>query len=445
MRIDRLKIRNFRGFAERSFRFKPSFNVLIGDNGSGKTALLDALAVAAGGLFVDLTSVAAGTVQRTIRPEDVRVVRYATASMPVIEPQVPVEVIAEGAIIGWERAQSEPTIRWTRSLDGIGRRTSSRDAAEIRLVSKLMQRRVSANAPETLPLVSYYGTGRVWRQRRETRDPAGAVARGRLRGYVAALDPASDIKALNGWIRDAEWTERSKDRTVGGLGAIKKAVLSCLPEFDDLRFDREYGEMALIKTPANSKRPTWRPFHELSDGYRNVLGMVADIAYRAAALNPHLGDRAAVETAGLVLIDEIDLHLHPSWQKRIVDDLRRAFPCVQFVATTHSPFIVQSLKPGELIDLDERPRFDYADKGVEDIAENIMGVPQPHRSREHAEKESAAREYLETVAKLDQAPAARRKTLEHHLDGLLARFSDDPAYTALLQMERLARVSKPKR
>ncbi len=79
--------------------------------------------------------------------------------------------------------------------------------------------------------------------------------------------------------------------------------------------------------------------------------MLADISYRAIRLNPHLEQDAAKKTKGIVLIDELDMHLHPKWQRRIVQDLQNAFPDMQFIATTHSPFILQSLESGQVIDL----------------------------------------------------------------------------------------------
>jgi predicted ATP-binding protein involved in virulence len=100
-------------------------------------------------------------------------------------------------------------------------------------------------------------------------------------------------------------------------------------------------------------------FGQLSDGYRNLIGMVADIAYRCIKLNPHLGENVISHTPGIVLIDDLDLHLHPNWQKRIVADLKNIFTSIQFVATTHSPFIVQSLKADELINLDGVKGLDY--------------------------------------------------------------------------------------
>lgn len=93
-------------------------------------------------------------------------------------------------------------------------------------------------------------------------------------------------------------------------------------------------------------------FNDLSDGYRNMVAMVADIAYRCAQLNPQMGEDVTVNTKGIILIDELDLHLHPKWQRRVVPDLRKTFPNIQFIITSHSPFIIQSMNPGEVIDLD---------------------------------------------------------------------------------------------
>ena len=99
----------------------------------------------------------------------------------------------------------------------------------------------------------------------------------------------------------------------------------------------------------------WR----LSEGIRNVLGMVMDIAYRCCILNSHLGENAAKETEGIVLIDEVDMHLHPAWQQTILQDLKIAFPKLQFIVTTHSPQVLSTIrkehirivKDGELLEL----------------------------------------------------------------------------------------------
>lgn len=116
----------------------------------------------------------------------------------------------------------------------------------------------------------------------------------------------------------------------------------------------------------------------MSDGYRNMIGMIADIAYRCIKLNPHLGVNALKETNGLVLIDELDLHLHPSWQKAIVKELTTSFPKIQFVATTHSPFIVQSLAKDQIINLEDQelilatPKFSSQDDRSYNASKNII-------------------------------------------------------------------------
>src|SRR5690606_7819707 len=81
--------------------------------------------------------------------------------------------------------------------------------------------------------------------------------------------------------------------------------------------------------------------------------MVAELAYRCIVLNGFKEEKAIDEATGIVMIDELDLHLHPKWQRHVVNDLKTAFPNIQFVVTTHSPFIVQSLEQSELVNLDE--------------------------------------------------------------------------------------------
>ena len=90
------------------------------------------------------------------------------------------------------------------------------------------------------------------------------------------------------------------------------------------------------------------PFDTLSDGQRGLIAMVADIARRACLLNPHLEDKVLEETPGIVLIDELDLHLHPKWQRSIVKNLKKTFPKIQFIATTHSPQIIGECKTDEI-------------------------------------------------------------------------------------------------
>lgn len=90
------------------------------------------------------------------------------------------------------------------------------------------------------------------------------------------------------------------------------------------------------------------PMNQLSDGYKSTISLVADIAYRMAVLNPQLLERVCMETDGIVLIDEVDLYLHPEWQQRILGDLTAIFPKVQFIVTTHAVPVISSAKSENL-------------------------------------------------------------------------------------------------
>ena len=118
-------------------------------------------------------------------------------------------------------------------------------------------------------------------------------------------------------------------------------------------------------------------FDSLSDGERVMVALVADIARRACILNPQLGDDVLKRTPGIVLIDELDLHLHPQWQRRLPNGLKEAFPAMQFITTSHSPQILSELSPEEIIVLigesAERPEASYglnSDRVLEDIMES---------------------------------------------------------------------------
>jgi predicted ATP-binding protein involved in virulence len=200
----------------------------------------------------------------------------------------------------------------------------------------------------------------------------------------------------------------------------------------------DIAEDTLLATCADTRI---LPFRMLSDGVRNMLAMVADIAKRTAVLNPHLGAEAAKQTPGIVLIDEIDLHLHPKWQRRVIEDLKRTFPEIQFFATTHSPFMIQSLREGELIDLNSPnhlPKAEYKGRSIEDITENVMDLDLPQQSERWKKMVKAAEEYYQVLEEAKNASSEEVEQLKEKLDVLTMPYRDDAAYQAFLNMERIA-------
>lgn len=116
--------------------------------------------------------------------------------------------------------------------------------------------------------------------------------------------------------------------------------------------------------------------NQLSDCYKSTISLVADIAYRMAVLNPQLLGNVCKETEGIVLIDEVDLHLHPTWQQQILKDLTEIFPKVQFIVSTHAPQVISAVKSENIIMLDQgeayEPSGEIHGKDVNTIISGIM-------------------------------------------------------------------------
>ena len=240
------------------------------------------------------------------------------------EPQFPVRVTATGEFNGEQNT-------WERTLTTVDGRTTRQGAKWLQARAEQLSRRVQAGREAVLPVVSYYGTGRLWLQMRYREVKSLPIA-SRFMGYLDCLNPASDEARLLDWFKTNEIAAIQRREPIGALEAVRRAILDCIEDARRIYFDVSRDELIL------QFDHQVLPFHYLSDGYRNMLAMVADIAERCATLNPFLAEKAARVTPGVVFIDEIDLQLHPKWQGHVIEDLLRAFPKVQFIATTHSPY-----------------------------------------------------------------------------------------------------------
>lgn len=212
------------------------------------------------------------------------------------------------------------------------------------------------------------------------------------------------------------------------LDAINYSMKEELKEGERIEYSFRYQGLALVEADG-----TWIPFEGLSDGYRGVIKIVADIAARMCILNPYLREKTLLETPGIVIIDELDLSLHPSWQRRIIGTLTKIFPKVQFICASHSLFLIQSLKEGKLISMDGDVTEEYFGQSIEDIAEDIMGVENPQYSDEKQEMYKLAEEYFSKLELAEDKESL--KDMKEDLDRLIARFGDNPAYYAFLQQK----------
>lgn len=219
MRIDRLTLEYSRCFSRYEIQLAPRFTLLIGDNGSGKTAMLDALAVAAGSFFLGVSM--EGVEARNILQDDVRLEIVWFRDAFSREEHGATVVTAEGEVDG-------QSIRWGRSLASRKGRTNRQEARSIRDIAKELVRRVRAGEEATLPLIAYYGSGRLFRSPRDRPTPVGALD-SRLMGYDQCLNPASDPKRLFRWFKTNELAALQKKEKRPVLEAVRAAIVSLVP------------------------------------------------------------------------------------------------------------------------------------------------------------------------------------------------------------------------
>jgi predicted ATP-binding protein involved in virulence len=391
MRIDRLTVKNFKGFAEREFEFprrqdappdcQGSFHLLIGDNGSGKTSTLDALAVALGIWLVEPPDSVLQNSRRNILPHEVRLEPRQVGDRVQFRPCTPVVVRATGSLA--ERTN----VTWKRQIREDGSRTTNAEAQEALEIIRDVYRRDRAGEHVVCPVLAYYGAGRAWLASRD-RIPKETSLNGPARRWAAFYD------CLNERIRFADlrqWFQRELiaaanrgGRMRPGFEAVRRAILNCVPQADGVWLDGDREEIVL------SIAGEAQPLVNLSGGQRMMLALAADLAIKAVTQNAHLlpPDELAPEdsalprvlarTPGVVLIDELDVHLHPKWQRQVAADLKRTFPNVQFVCASHSPQVIGELARDEIVDLrGERagpPAIAYgADSNW--ILEHVMDAP----------------------------------------------------------------------
>lgn len=423
MKITKINIKNFKKFENESFSFNPQVTVLIGDNGTGKSTVLDALSFVLGTFFLGIDGVPS-------RPLNNSEKRRVIVSPESVEVQLPFS-------IGVEHSLDNVNYTWKRSTNKASSgATSQKEAKELINKAKELTKKVRTGEPVNLPLIAYYGTERL-SEKFEKR--AYAKKSSRLDGYYSALDPRSFEQKFLSWFKTFEDSalKFNKDKTL--YYTFVAALKSMIPEWKNIVFSWEANDM-LCQVDSGH----WLSYQALSSGYKNVVRLTADIAYRAIKLNPHLGERAVIGTSGIVLIDELDMHLHPKWQKTIIEDLKRTFPKIQFIVTTHSPFIIQSLTTEEILNLDGNVVTNPFMKSIDDIAEDVQQINIPQMSNKKREMLDCAQEYFDKLENLENPNVTEDQILEikNRLDEISTIYEDNMAYVAFLERKRLITESK---
>lgn len=323
MHIKKLKLHNFRCYENLEIEFEPGLNVVVGENGRGKTAIFDGITI---GLAEYLD--AFGFKGKGIEARDVRraPVYNDAKQLVAMEIHLPTEVeLVVDNVDGTSYSNK-------KVYDEKGMHLAKDNIRDLGVI-------LAGNHDKTLPIIAYYGTARLWVDSDLLTEEHKSLA-DRAFGYDDCLEPSSSFNTFGKWLEHI--SQREELIYVMIRKAVLNAVDSCLKStgLHDIHFNKQLNALVITHLDAGEQLVS-----DLSDGVRTIISMAVDIAYRMVRLNYQLGDRVILDTPGVVLIDEIDMHLHPLWQQYILGDLQATFPKVQFIVTTHSPQVLSTVPP----------------------------------------------------------------------------------------------------
>ncbi|NMG55447.1 AAA family ATPase [Aromatoleum aromaticum] len=327
MKLKRLTLENFRGQKNLGIDLGARLTLLMGANGSGKTTILDGIAIGLGEVASHLPQVAGVSFKKTgeIYQKRNKTEPYARVTLQTTQG------------LTWDRLtrrdQSSNTLR--QIPQGHGARALKK------LLDETVIDPLNAGARFELPVFAYYGVSRALLDVPLTRK-GFTKQHVRLEALTNALNADSRFKSAFVWFYNKENEEhrlqkarKSFDVTLRELDCVRQAIQRVFPDLSE-----PHIELNPLRFVVN-QQGEWFNITQLSDGYKTLLGLVIDLSARMAMANPHLEDPLAAEA--IVMIDELDLHLHPQWQQRIAGDLLRAFPDTQFIVSTHSPYVVEAI------------------------------------------------------------------------------------------------------
>lgn len=456
MHLKRLTLNNFRCYENLELDLHPRLTVIVGENGGGKTAILDAIAVGLSPVLRYLSSANQRLSGTGIKDTDFRIEPWGNGRWGSSDySQVIVETTKK---LKWDT--------WKASSKGKAPSTKVGEAELAQTLARVTES-FKSREPELLPVFAYYGAQRghidipqrLRAGKQNYSHPTSAL--------IDALDARSDFREMLQWFDLEESAELRANKGARpdeyqesqALTAVRTAIDQVLGKvYSNPRFNRDHRFVVDAE-----QGPTPLQVNQLSQGYQSMLALAMDFARRLAigngqlvhSLHPYAGevDATAIEildemkhlnplwfreddaamdlpsfaapsllAPSIMLIDELDLHLHASWQQRVLDDLLRAFPMTQFIVTTHSPQVLTTT-PSESIRILKDNKVYAAPPGTEGseperMLRQVLGLEEVRPPASLATQE--LKEYLSLVDR-DQWASSRaqdlRKKLEQRYQG----------------------------
>lgn len=437
MRLGNIRLKNYRGFEKFNLKLHPDLTVIVGVNGCGKTTLMSALRLLLWSYVRNYgNDVRPGSPPR-IDIDDVHRIQTANG---VIALQFPCSV--EGKFVfpeDWDSDafDEDDDLFESLSLNKTGCALKTEKArlqwlrgsfVDVRAAEKAMDAvsedldlLLGENVRATdLPVIACYGTNRLWKRSAGLK----ATSRSTLRfvGYDGATSVKSSFMRFEWFVMFLFSSANSGLLNRESIALLWKGVGNAIctvtgwqvqlpkPGEKDLLFKHGSEELKLS---------------QLGDGVRCMIELVGDLACRCALLNYYYKKDAVKKTSGVVLIDEIDMHLHPGWQQTILKQLQDAFPKIQFIVTTHSPQVLSTVR---------RENIRVVDRNAD--GQIVASEPLVHTYGE------SSGDVLQSVMEVDPLPPVPEKTDLKRLTALVDQGFHEAPESVLLMEQLIATLGE---
>lgn len=348
MEIQSLELTNFRGIAHANLTLDGKSAVIYGINGMGKSTILQACSVLFFRILSMLTASDLGSDSKVkIEDSDIKIGAQAA--------RISMQLNIDHTVYSYFRSAEQNGRRIHSGMDAkrivdqfrklyVGQYMSLEEEETDESDRERESTRVLVFNESNMPIYASYGVNRYVADRRNKVLEKDINLVGKLEALRDVFDPTINFQLFFEWFRGRQEYENSKRVEKESfkdtqLSAVRKAILKIMDnDFSDIKIkiDNEDAQMVAVK------HHTELSIAQLSEGEKCVLAMTGDLARKLAIANP--GRENPLEGEGVVLIDEVDLHLHPSWQGRMMPLLFRTFPNIQFIVTTHSPKVLSEIK-----------------------------------------------------------------------------------------------------
>ena len=415
--LDQLSLQSFRRYQSLQIKFDHNLTIIVGENGTGKTSIVESIA--------KLLSWIAS-----------RAIKSNNSGSHITESDIQTSACDYAEIAGKFELNNKTSfdISLSRPVKGWAGKISS-ELQVTTLLGEMYRELAAINNEQELPVLAFYSVERSALSLADKIDETRLInqSRHRFDAYEDVFrDQSKSYYFIQQYIVLNNLAESGKASYHTHLQFVNKAIESAVPHISNLHIDRSDGS-TVIKLDSFGQRIN---FTQLSQGQKTLASMVGDLALRMVSLNPTMAN--PLYASGIVLIDEIDLHLHPSLQQKIIPNLQKTFENLQWIITTHSPHVLSTVDKESIriIQFNKETAAirtpEFQTKGVisSSVLEQIMGT--------HAIPEVEESEWIRKYQSLIQNKLWDSKEAEELFDRLLTHFGHHhPVIDELKGLRRL--------